>query len=87
MVAHPGKGRAGNVLQANERRALTTLFECYSRSKVVRLRRLPSMCANCGYTRGELRVLVPGAGLGRLAYDVASLGGYSDLTMPSQQTS
>lgn len=26
-------------------------------------------------SRGKLRVLVPGAGLGRLAWDVAALGG------------
>lgn len=29
------------------------------------------------YSRTRLRVLVPGAGLGRLAYDVASLGAFS----------
>ena len=28
------------------------------------------------YSRKRLRVLVPGAGLGRLAYDVASLGAF-----------
>lgn len=29
------------------------------------------------FVRKRLRVLVPGAGLGRLAYDVASLGTFS----------
>ncbi len=73
-----GGTRKRSVLQTNERSATSILLARFGIKEV-------TLCVNVSmwmktlFIRGELRVLVPGAGLGRLAWDIAHLGKHTRL--------
>ena len=73
-----GRTRKRSVLQTNERSVTSTLL-ARSGIKEVTLCVDVSMWMKTLSVRGELRVLVPGAGLGRLAWDIAHLGKHTRL--------
>ena len=75
---NPGKGRKRGKLQADQGGATRPLLGYPHGGKVLRIPH-PGPRPLKTKSRYNFRVLVPGAGLGRLAYDVAKLGRFLSL--------
>jgi carnosine N-methyltransferase len=77
-----GKGRKRGKLSAHERSLVGSLLRYTSGGKVSSVLVTYPAPSRAKF-RHNFRVLVPGAGLGRLAYDVAKLGKVSNRAFPS----
>jgi hypothetical protein len=77
-----GKGRKRGMLSAHERGLIESLLRYTYGGKVWSVPATYPAPSRATF-RYNFRVLVPGAGLGRLAYDVAKLGEVLNRALPS----